>query len=339
MTDPRYQLLKDFQAEWPYERIQRMPLKEYTNRNKNSFCYWLEATSNDLGSIWGGSSFKFGIYEKDQKHKIYNTGGRLSDSEYAWYAKYGSTRDEAFEKVKSLLIKILDAVKKKDYTAIDLIDLGDTIKWKLAFIYSDFQILNVFSKPKLISICRELKLPLAKKDTFFELQDRILKTKPTHQDYFVFGDQFWRNIEPSKELIETLTALQTNLTAYFEVLDKLMEELDIQRDSEKIYFNYEKPKKLILGIGQRYIFNLDTEGFRFISNEPVTDRYEKCDGIPTAFLNRTPIIKDIEKTIEIISTSAGSILSNTIKSSFLKHDKSDLREMVFNKLFRVGPKP
>lgn len=45
MTDPRYQLLKDFQAEWPYERIQRMTLKEYTNRNKNSFCYWLEAKS------------------------------------------------------------------------------------------------------------------------------------------------------------------------------------------------------------------------------------------------------------------------------------------------------
>lgn len=334
MTDPRYQLLKAFQAEWPYERIQRMTLQEYSNRNKNSFCYWLEAKSNDLGSIWGGSSFKFGIYEKDQKHKIYNTRGRLSDDEYAWYAKYGNTRVEAFEKVKSLLIKVLDAVKEKNYTAIDSIDLGDTIKWKLVFIYSDFQILNIFSKPKLVDICRQLQLPLSKKDSFFELQDRILKTKPAHQDYFVFGDQFWRNIEPSKELIETLTALRNNLTSYFEVLDKLMEELDIQRDSEKIYFNYDTSKKLVFGIGQRYIFNLDTEGFRFISEVPVTNRYEQFDGTPKAYLNRMPVLESFDKTIEIISTAAAGILSNTAKSGFLKHDKTDLREMVFNKLFR-----
>ncbi|WP_343539590.1 McrB family protein [Sphingobacterium thalpophilum] len=334
MTDPRYQLLKDFQAEWPYERIQRMTLQEYSNRNKNSFCYWLEAKSNDLGSIWGGSSFKFGIYEKDQKHKIYNTRGRLSDDEYAWYAKYGNTRVEAFEKVKSLLIKVLDAVKEKNYTAIDSIDLGDTIKWKLAFIYSDFQILNIFSKPKLVDICRQLQLPLSKKDSFFELQDRILKTKPAHQDYFVFGDQFWRNIEPSKELIETLKALRSNLTSYFEGLDKLLEELDIQRDSEKIYFNYDTSKKLVFGIGQRYIFNLDTEGFRFISEVPVTNRYEQFDGTPKAYLNRMPVLESFDKTIEIISTAAAGILSNTAKSGFLKHDKTDLREMVFNKLFR-----
>jgi 5-methylcytosine-specific restriction endonuclease McrBC GTP-binding regulatory subunit McrB len=334
MTDPRYQLLKDFIAEWPYERIQRMTLQEYTNRNKNSFCYWLEAKSNDLGSIWGGSSFKFGIYEKDQKHKTYYTRGRLSDDEYAWYAKYGKTRDEAFDKVKSLLIEVLEAVKEKNYSAIDRIDLGDTIKWKLAFIYSDFQILNIFSKPKLVNICKDLKLSLTKKDTFFELQDRILSTKPTNQDYFIFGEQFWRNIEPSQELIGTLTALRSNLTLYFEGLDKLIEELDIQRDSEKIYLNYDTSKKLVFGIGQRYIFNLDTEGFRFISDEPITTRYEQFDGTPKAYLNHAPILENIDKIIEIIASSAAGIMSSTLKSGFLKYDKADLREMVFNKLFR-----
>lgn len=162
MTDPRYQLLKDFRVEWPHERIQRMTLQEYSNRNKNSFCYWLEAKSNDLGSVWGASSFKFGIYEKDRKHKIYNTRGRLCDRDYAWYAKYGNTRVEAFKKVKSLFIKVLDAVKEKNYPAINKIDLEDTIKWKLAFIYSDFKVLNIFSKPKLADICRQLQLSLSK---------------------------------------------------------------------------------------------------------------------------------------------------------------------------------
>src|SRR5690606_16295520 len=218
-----------------------------------------------------------------------------------------------------------------NYTAIDSIDLGDTIKWKLAFIYSDFQILNIFSKPKLVDICRQLQLPLSKKDTFFELQDRILKTKPAHQDYFAFGDQFWRNIEPSAELLQTLSTLRSNVKTYFNVLDKLLEELDIQQHSEKVYFNYDTSKKLVFGIGQRYVFNLDTEGFRFISNEPVTIRYEKFDRTPTAFLNHIPVLDNIDKTIEIISASSADILSTTVKSGFLKHDKLDLREMVFNK--------
>src|SRR5690606_8706424 len=334
MTDPRYQLIKDFQDEWPYERIQRMTLQEYSNRNKNSFCYWLEAIANDLGSIWGGSSFKFGIYEKDQKYKVDNMRGRLSDDDYTWYDKYGNNRAEAFEKVRSLLLEVLEAVKENNYAAIDHIDLGDTIKWKLAFIYSDFQILNIFSKPKLIEICRQLKLSLTKKDTFFELQDKILKTKPAHQDYFAFGDQFWKNIVPSAELVQTLRTLRSNVKTYFDVLDKLMEELDIQQHSEKVYFNYDISKKLVFGIGQRYVFNLDTEGFLFISDEPVATRYERFDGAPTAFFNRTPFLKDINKTIEIISASSVGILSNTVKSGFLKHDKPDLREMVFNKLFR-----
>src|SRR5690606_30047322 len=265
MTDQRYQLLKEFQAEWPYERIENMTLHEYTNLNKNSLCYWLESKTDKIGSIWGGSSFKFGIYEKDQKHRAYHTRGRLSDDDYAWSAKYGQTREEAFRTVKSALIEVLNAVKEKNYAAIDAIDLGDTIKWKLAFIYSDFQILNVFNKPKLIEICKQLNLPVNKKDTFYILQDRVLKAKPAGYDFFTFGDQFWRNIEPSKELIQTLRNLRPNIVQYVKVLDKLIEKLDIQPDSEKIYFNYDKFKRLIFGVGQRYAFNLSDKGFLYIS--------------------------------------------------------------------------
>jgi len=333
MTDSRYQLLKDFREEWPYERIQTMGLEEYTNRNKNSFCYWLEAKSDKLGSIWGGSSFKFGIYEKDQKHKTYNTRGHLSDDDYAWYAKYGRTREEAFAKVRSLLIEVLDVVYKKDYAAIDHIDLGATIKWKLAFIFSDFQILNVFSKRKLDEICKLLDLGWSKKDTFSTLQDRILRTKPLNQDYFIFGDQFWRNIQPSKELLQILEISKDNLLVYFDILDNLIEELDIQYDSEIAYFNYDS-KKLIFGIGQRYIFNLSKKGFHFISQDPFSQQFEQFEGPLIAYFNQVSLFDNIDKAINAIIPAAADILNVTRKSGFLKNDKADFREMVFNKVFR-----
>lgn len=54
MNETLYQLKETFLKEWPLRRIQNMTLGEYTNLDKTSFCYWVEATTTDLGSIWGG---------------------------------------------------------------------------------------------------------------------------------------------------------------------------------------------------------------------------------------------------------------------------------------------
>ncbi|AZI20150.1 hypothetical protein [Chryseobacterium taklimakanense] len=88
-----YEIISQFQRTWPIDRVQKMELHEYTNLNKSdSFCYWLEARSVGAGSIWGGSAFKFGIYEKNNKSTKFNSLGRLSDDDYAWMEKYGSDR-------------------------------------------------------------------------------------------------------------------------------------------------------------------------------------------------------------------------------------------------------
>ena len=44
-----------------------MTLEEYTNLDKDdAFIYWIESRLDKLGSIWGGSAFKFGIYCRDK---------------------------------------------------------------------------------------------------------------------------------------------------------------------------------------------------------------------------------------------------------------------------------
>jgi 5-methylcytosine-specific restriction protein B len=44
------------------DRLQTMTLEEYNEVGTgNSFCYWLESKTEDIGSIWGGSTFKFGV--------------------------------------------------------------------------------------------------------------------------------------------------------------------------------------------------------------------------------------------------------------------------------------
>ena len=56
------ELFLEFQKTWPLEKIKNMSLEEYSSvGSKQSFTYWIEAKLESLGSIWGGSSFKFGI--------------------------------------------------------------------------------------------------------------------------------------------------------------------------------------------------------------------------------------------------------------------------------------
>ena len=153
-----YQLRDEFLSTWPLERVKKMTIDEYTNLNKDdSFCYWLEKKTEILGSIWGGSSFKFGIYKRRNTDREFEKNA-ISDGEYAWLDKYGKERDEAFNNVKNIIIDIIKKSQAGDFKAIDSIDLGNAIKWKIAHLYSDNRILNVFSKEKLIEIAKKLSI-------------------------------------------------------------------------------------------------------------------------------------------------------------------------------------
>ncbi|WP_314967808.1 AAA family ATPase [Capnocytophaga gingivalis] len=193
-----YDLRDEFLRTWPLERVKGMSVEEYTNLNKkDSFCYWLEAITQDLGSIWGGSAFKFGIYKrKDTKREFEENA--LSDGEYAWLAKYGKTKDEAFDKVKSIIVDIIEKSKARDFKAIEPIDLGNATKWKIAHLYSDNHILNVFSKEKLKEIAKRLGVEFDKKISFYDLQHLVLKQKSPEEDYFTFAGNLWDLIDSNE---------------------------------------------------------------------------------------------------------------------------------------------
>ena len=125
----RRELYRQFQEAFPIEYLKEMPLEKYTNLNReDSFCYWLESRTNSLGSLWGGSSFKFGIYKYIQKP---NVPYIQSDDNYAWYKKYNkSTSQEAYNVVRDAVIMIAELASRGEFEEIDAIDeLGDVFKW------------------------------------------------------------------------------------------------------------------------------------------------------------------------------------------------------------------
>lgn len=184
-----YKLKQDFLKEWPVERIENLTLEEYTNLDKTSFCYWLEHISEPAGGIRGGSSFKFGVYRMDSISK--DASNKSKDDTYAWYNKYGNTALEAFESVKNIIINIAKAAINDDLQQLDNIDLGEAVKWKIAFMYSDYNVMNIFNKHALVRASLALGAFADKKTPISTLNRNVLNHKPNEEDYYSYSQRIW----------------------------------------------------------------------------------------------------------------------------------------------------
>ncbi|EEP3851401.1 McrB family protein [Campylobacter jejuni] len=172
----------NFQEVWTLEKVKNMTLEEYTNikkdnPNRDDFTFWIESKLDNLGSIWGGSAFKFGIYRRNDESQKESSSGRLYSQNYAWIAKYGNNENEAFNNIKEKIIQIIQASQDNNLKTIEKIDFGDAIKWKIAFHYQDvknIKIVNIFSKNvlDLISL-NEFKEKLK----IYQIHKKLLENK------------------------------------------------------------------------------------------------------------------------------------------------------------------
>lgn len=139
MLDPEpNKLWSDFLLAWPPERIRNMTLQEYTNlEKKDALIYWLESRLDKLGSIWGGSAFKFGIYHREDTEKKKPRGGHIWGDTYAWLSRFGQTPEDAFATIHERLVEVTEAARTGNFERIDDIDLAPVLKWKVAFLYQD----------------------------------------------------------------------------------------------------------------------------------------------------------------------------------------------------------
>ena len=172
-----------------------MKLDEYTNLNReNSFCYWLESKTVELGSIWGGSSYKFGIYRYDKRPD--NPSVVVSDEEYAWYKKYNaSNKDEAFEIVLKAIVTIAESALSGNLEAIEEENtFGNVVKWKIAFLYANEMLLPIYKRDMLEKVASKLGYSDSAKAKIYELQHFLMSQKGG-KDLFDFYDELLAIIE------------------------------------------------------------------------------------------------------------------------------------------------
>ena len=152
-----HDLKRQFLERFPIKSLQTMPLETYSNLDRsNSFCYWLESVTYDLGSIWGGSAYKFYIFEYNRNRGGEKKNGKyLRDEKYTWLASIGDSRDTAYDVVRSRIYQIATAANSGNFSDIDEILFGDVVKWKIAYLYSNDKLVPIYSRDMLEKFATE----------------------------------------------------------------------------------------------------------------------------------------------------------------------------------------
>ena len=194
----RNKFLNDFLKAWPLKKLPSMTLDQYTNLNGDSFCSWLESKTSELGSIWGGSAYKFQIYKWREIPMPRN--GHLSDGQYAWNSKLGNTANEVFEKVRAAVCEIANYADKGNFTAIDGIDVfGEACKWKIAFLYSHKQLIPIYNRDMLVAVATKQGIKNCEGMPTSDIHRELIK-KMGNQNLFEYYDELLDSISYSKDV-------------------------------------------------------------------------------------------------------------------------------------------
>ena len=125
---------------------------------------------------------------------------------------------------------------------------------------------------------------------------------------------------------------------YYEFLDKIIEEFDLQQNDQRLVFNFTN-KILVFTIGQRYILYVKQAKstdykFRVISENPICDDYVNFDGSPEAYLNRIQDFNQILRNSQSVFNAIEKELNRSQISSYSKYNKKELERMAFDIDFR-----
>lgn len=187
----QYQLWDEFLQVWPIDRLSSLTLDEYTQAgSKDSFTYWVESRLDKLGSIWGGSAFKFGVFSrKDTDVKTSDAKLSYSDT-HGWYSSLGASAEEAFTQVRGYVVQVATLANEGNLDGIENFDhLGEAYKWKIAFHYQNRNIptiVNVFKKAPLSIFVSD-----AARGSMATLQAAVLAKRPADLDILEFGQKIW----------------------------------------------------------------------------------------------------------------------------------------------------
>jgi len=172
-------LRNDFVKLFPLSRIATLTLEEYVvgkkiNRkvNTNSFCYWLEWKTEELGKMQGARADKFGLYcdKKTQEYK---------------FIKKFANANRALSSLKTEISNLIQFARSASLKDIKSVKLSPMFKGKILFLYYPDRYINIFSEEYIDYFIGNIGLPsddsnidlIDKRELIFtfKMEDSIMK--------------------------------------------------------------------------------------------------------------------------------------------------------------------
>lgn len=190
-------LYEEFNQRFPIEKLESIPLEQYTNLDGDYFCTWVERKTQKLGSIQGATSFKFGIYKYKKLPK--DRSGRMYDEEYAWLSKFGEKRDEVYSTVREELVQVAQAARNGNFEIVDKSKLSPMFKWKIAFLYSEKKLVPIYDREMLEYIASQKGMSDVKSAEISQIQKYLLNVPGRNPDLWKYYKELleiWKAKEP-----------------------------------------------------------------------------------------------------------------------------------------------
>lgn len=111
--------------------------------DENTFCYWVEWKTEELGRMQGARADKFWLYV-DKKSQ-----------QYKFIKRFGN-ENEAFDFLKGEIIKLITMGKNKNLEEIKKIELSPMFKGKILFLYYPNKFINIFAEKHVDYFLKEL---------------------------------------------------------------------------------------------------------------------------------------------------------------------------------------
>jgi 5-methylcytosine-specific restriction protein B len=161
-----------FLNRFPLESWPGLTLDDYALNSpdyRNSYSYFLEWGTPDLGSISGGSAHKHVIFKRN-------------NGEWAYPSGYGNV-ESAWEALKAGFIKMLDLAQQGDWTSTSEIDIlrgARVVRLKSLFLYFPDEVLPVYSRDHLVYLAQKFSLDTS--GDVIDINRRILHSLRDHPD-------------------------------------------------------------------------------------------------------------------------------------------------------------
>src|SRR5207302_807715 len=101
------ELREEFVRRFPKDKLGELTLEQYAlglEGYRDSFCYWLEFKTKDLGRI-GGTAMKFGVW--------------YSEKGWRWSKKLYQTPEEALFHIQKSLVALVNAAEQGHFDELD----------------------------------------------------------------------------------------------------------------------------------------------------------------------------------------------------------------------------